>query len=463
MTSDGYPRFRRGAFRLRLTEVALIALAIPGLACAVGAAAAGPPAAHRFSLDDAGRIVSTGSGQPSGAGLLMRRAGAMRSGDVAAVVSDHHGGWYVGGAFQARGGLHNLVHLYRRGEIDRRFRPQPDGGIDALALHQGVLYVGGSFGRLGGRRRVALGAVSAVTGGARRWRPAVRPVPPASRYGVRHQPYVYALAIRGDAIYVGGGLLQAFDLRSARAVQVPRVAEVMAFATRGPTLYFGGAFLSAAGQPRHRLGALDLRTRHLLPFAPAVECDCSNPMLDPLHIPPVDQPLFTGPVPGTPPSLVRALTPALVDDNTWVDALMLVAGRLYLGGNFNSIDGQRRRFIAALNPATGKPDAFAPSIDGPVLALASAGKRVLVGSGYRSFHNQAGEWASAFNAHTGTRVPWRPRPAGPVQALASSGESAYVGGAVVRCRPNDGPCSPDTRRFGPSTHTTDRGKGRHRR
>ena len=70
-------------------------------------------------------------------------------GPVFVVVSDGHGGWFVGGEFSGVGNVlaQNLAHIRPDMTVDSDFRPNPDGhGIFALLLVDDILYVGDKFG-----------------------------------------------------------------------------------------------------------------------------------------------------------------------------------------------------------------------------------------------------------------------------------------------------------------------------
>src|ERR1051326_1918368 len=118
----------------------------------------GPEFGHAVALDPG-----------SGAG---RTAFARIGGTVAAVVSDGDGGWFVGGTLTTAGGLSlgSLVHVRADGSVDASFAPRPRPAsttrpvVRALALANGVLYVGGSFTTIGGVSRTDVAALDPATG-----------------------------------------------------------------------------------------------------------------------------------------------------------------------------------------------------------------------------------------------------------------------------------------------------------
>jgi hypothetical protein len=384
--------------------------------------------AHRLSAaapHAPGRLVWLQGGRP------LRRQPELGGNDVASAISDGRGGWYVGGLFRGPGGLRNLVHIDASGDVDPGFRPDPDLGVDALALRGSTLYVGGYFQQIGGRRRRTLAAVDARTGKATRWAPKapVAPEPPGAAVA---DPLVYALTLSGRTLYVGGRVLAAFDTRTARRLKTPQArGEVMALAVAGHTLYFGGSFDEVAGLPRQNVAAIDARTRRLLPFAPAVACDCEHPIRQgnvyvlPVGVAPPP------PSPPEPPSWIRLQWPAL-DYPSYVDALAVTHGRVYIGGNFNNVNGTQRQFLAAVRTTSGRTTAFAPHIDAPVFALTAGRSGLYAGTGFRD-SIRPGRYAWKVDPTTGATRRWGPHPSGPVQAIVLGRDRAYLGGAPAIC------------------------------
>jgi hypothetical protein len=374
-----------------------------------------------------GRVVSTSGG------VALPTPTRLRGDDVAAVVHDGRGGWYVGGLFTVpSASLRNLVHIARDGSIDPTFAPNPDSGVGALARQGDVLFVGGAFQRIAGHRRKHLAAINLRTARALAWSPRMRGRPPDyPDYDV----YIYDLEVYRSVVYVAGDLLAAFDARTAKLLAVPETLDVMALERIGSTLYLGGRFTAVGDHPRAGLAALRLPTNRVLPFAPEIECTCHPPATP--HDQHVVVPIGSAPLGPTPPRPANSATirwPTLRSPE-YVDALVSKGTRLFLGGNFDSVGGQQRKFLAAVNRTTGRPTGFAPQLDGPVFSLAVAANRVYAGSGFSDPQRHRGRFAWALNGTTGNVLPWRPMPPGPVQAVAIAGRRAYLGGSVVQCPP----------------------------
>ena len=118
----------------------------------------GPPTGH-------GAAISRATGQPD---LAFPEVGG---GAIRAVISDGQDRWYIGGRFTYVGGLWrpNLAHILADKTVDPSFNAtagDPLNLVEALALAQSTLYVGGRFASMGGRTRRGIAAVSAATGRA---------------------------------------------------------------------------------------------------------------------------------------------------------------------------------------------------------------------------------------------------------------------------------------------------------
>lgn len=90
-------------------------------------------------------------------------------GEIKAVISDEHGGWYMGGSFTHVGSQPQarLAHIKAGGQLDP-WNPNPNGTVRALALGKTpgwTLFVGGGFTSPGGGpNRLAAFEVTAATG-----------------------------------------------------------------------------------------------------------------------------------------------------------------------------------------------------------------------------------------------------------------------------------------------------------
>jgi trimeric autotransporter adhesin len=356
-----------------------IALANGRVYLAGGFSYVGPPTGSAVRVDPA-------TGRPSG--RTPRIDGA-----VLAAAPDGAGGFYVGGAFgRIDGAPHGpLAHVLADGTLDPRFNPAPDGPVFALTLAGGRLYVGGAFTSIGGRARNRLAAIDVATGAVD---PAFDANLSSTGIGSTTSPGVSSnsrrYVLRDDCAMYGDGY-----------VVSPR--GVFALAAEGERLYVGGSFDRAGGIPRDNLAALDARTGAL---DPSFDPDAATPGRDPSGT--ARRPDADGPV----------------------LALALAGGRLFLGGDFDSIAGRSRGRIAAVDAATGAVDgSLEVPANGTVRALAVAAGRLFAGGHFTTLGGVSRPRLGAIDLDTGAVGGFDPRPSGSVLALSAADGTLHAGGA----------------------------------
>jgi hypothetical protein len=94
------------------------------------------------------------------------------NGYVNAVARDGAGGWFIGGTFTYVGGQPraNLVHIASDMSV-AAWNPGTNGPVYALAVNGSVVYVGGAFQTVGVEVRNNIAAVDATSGGPTSWNP----------------------------------------------------------------------------------------------------------------------------------------------------------------------------------------------------------------------------------------------------------------------------------------------------
>ncbi|MEW6304485.1 MAG: hypothetical protein AB1705_13490 [Verrucomicrobiota bacterium] len=139
------------------------------------------------------------------------------------------------------------------------WNPNADGSVWALARHNNNIYAGGEFYNIGGASRVLLAGLDSNTGAATPLNPNF-PSP----------AIVNQLLVSGDYLYAGGRFsynlghinLLKCDLTDNSVVPwfPDPLGDVYALALDGNTLYVGGNFTLLGGQSRNCLGAVDTTT-----------------------------------------------------------------------------------------------------------------------------------------------------------------------------------------------------------
>ncbi len=112
------------------------------------------------------------------------------------------------------------------------------------------------------------------------------------------------------------------------------------------------------------------------------------------------------------------------------------AGGYYISGDFTSVDGIGRNYLAHLRADGTLDTTFKPNPNGFVGPLALSGSTLYVGGVFTSIGGASRSCLAALNATTGRALPWAPQPhtvspdtfAASVGAIAVSGSTVYVGG-----------------------------------
>ena len=118
-----------------------------------------------------------------------------------------------------------------------------------------------------------------------------------------------------------------------------------------------------------------------------------------------------------------------------VNALARFGSTLFVGGEFGKIAGQRRARIAALNAHTGRVTAWNAHVVGcadcgpmEVRTLAVSGSTVYFGGSFESVRGQERFGLAAVDARTAAVLAWHPTVIDYTTALTASGPNVYVAG-----------------------------------
>ncbi|MBN2027468.1 MAG: hypothetical protein JW854_11980, partial [Actinobacteria bacterium] len=279
--------------------------------------------------------------------------------------------------------------------------PNASHPVYALALSGSTVYAGGEFTTIGGQTRNYIAALDATvnTNNATAWNP-------NAAY------YVYALAVSGTTVYAGGyftsiggqprnriaALDATVNTNSATAWDPDAQSWVLTLALSGTTIYAGGLFKSIGGETRHNIAAIDT--------------DPASPTY----------------------GQATAWDP---DASGTVYALALSGSTVYAGGQFTSIGGQTRHYIAALDTTTNTNNATAwnPDVDGGIRAIEVSGATVYAGGYFTTVNQgttpQTRNRLAAFDDTSGTTTAWDPDVNDFVQSIALSGSTVFAGGAFT--------------------------------
>ncbi len=321
-------------------------------------------------------------------------------GQILSILPDAAGGWFVGGKFtDSTDRLTNLVHLLADGTVDTGWAPNPDNTVNALALGEGHLYVGGDFTRIANSSRSYLISLDPQSGQTNDW--------PAKGQGS-----VQALALSGDTLYVGGQFsrmnnqtrqrLAALDASTAELKDwEPGLSgggnQVNVLTVEGTLVYVGGDFTTCGTKPRNRIAAVDANTGVANNWNPNASSTSGNAA---------------------------------------VNAIVLSGGKVYVGGSFTSIGGRNRSHLAALNATTGQADAgWDPNPNNTVQFMLITGERLIVGGHFSTIGGLTRPGLASFDLNSGGLENWRvqssslnPNAAVTIRGLAAQNGLLAVGG-----------------------------------
>lgn len=304
---------------------------------------------------------------------------------------------YVGGEFASIGGQErrNTAAIDARTGAVMPWVGNANGAVHTLVVSGEAVHAGGQFTSIGGETRNHLAALDALTGAATSWNPNIT--------GTEQQPnsaWVDAIAVSDTTVYVGGAFgkvggqirsnIAAIDVRTGIAIPWNPDANsvVDAIALSGTTVYAGGRFSKIGGQTRFQLAALDRLTGTATDWNPeptspdyrhgigAIAADGATVYV---------AGGFTS-IGGRARNNIAALdattavaTPWNPDASPWdqyyggsVLSLVVEGNAVYAGGAFKSIGGRYEPYFAALSTTHPTPvalEAFASSVSGGGVSL----------------------------------------------------------------------------------------------
>lgn len=327
-------------------------------------------------------------------------------GSVLTSISDGSGGWFVGGYFEYVGGtkIRNLAHITSDKKLDTSFSPNPDYGVQALALSGSILYVGGFFQNIGGQLRNHLAAIDLSANSVTSWNP-------------NTDGNVYTMAVNGSGatatIYIGGYFtkmggvtrnnLAAVSATGGLASWNPSVTGIgaqvncMTIGTVSgkPALYVAGYFTQINGVARNSFGVLDISTGAV--------------------------------------TLLGIVPTAVLKNGTGAPSIQTMAlskGVLYLGGNVQ-ITGYSGQNLIALDATKASPVGPFPTLDGGVYSIAVADTIIYAGGYFSTVNGLSRPALAAISLKYGLlKDAFDPRPLNneSVTTVSFDGSRLFAGG-----------------------------------
>jgi hypothetical protein len=324
------------------------------------------------------------------------------SGNVAAVVSDGQGGWYIGGSLTAVDNepVENLIHIKADKTLDASFNPAPNAYVRTLVLEGTTLYMAGNFSQVSGQNRNYIAAIDISTNTLLPWNP-------------NANSFVHAIQVVGTTVYVGGEFssiggkslnnLAALNSTTGAATSwVPPVVDndiyTLAVNSATNTIYIGGIFDAVGGLTRTGLAAINI---------------------------------------GTTTGTVISTWVANTNGTGYIYKVTLSGSSLFVAGYFTTINGVARNSVAAVSTTNGGVTTWNANLGSfsTVNTLALSGTTLYIG-GYINQVNLTDRFGiAAVTVNTGALLSWNPNLNSDVTAVAVNGNTVFTGGYFTIAKP----------------------------
>ncbi len=366
---------------------------------------------------------------------------------------------YVGGNMTEVGGQtrYYLATIDKTtGTVNSNFDFALSSGVDGLALSGSNLFIGGEFTLADGVTRNNIAAINPSNGEATTWNP-------------NANDDVYGLLISGENIYVGGKFstiggatrskLAAIDLTSGLATTWdPNVTGgfsrgVDDMVLDGNTLYIGGDFTTIGSDSRTYLGAVSITTGSSTSWNPSL----SGGFNGVYALAQTASSVFAGgdftSVGGDSRSFIAEMSKTTGSSTAWnasasaafsgsVGVITINGSTVYVGGRFSSIGGESRDNLAAVDLDTALATTWAPTGTyagfgmGPLVStIKVANGFAYVGGNFTALGGQTRTGIAAVDTSTGLASVWNPGLvasfSNPVNAVALDGSQVYLGGGFT--------------------------------
>jgi hypothetical protein len=368
---------------------------------------------------------------------------------------------YVGGSFNSIGGNNNAclaaldpatgTALAFHSEVTNSYATT---SVNSLALAEGTLYLGGFFSYVNGQPREHLAAVDATSGDVKEWHPNGQT---GAEFGTR----IDALAIADKILYVGGTFnsignevtdpivrhfIAALDTRknldeSVTSWNPEANGPVTSIAIACDIVYLGGAFTSINGKPRNHIAAVSIYDGTPTDWNPNADNDVLNLTLAGNTVYAGGKFAYIG---GQERMFLAALDRSSGEATLWNPradfgiAGIYASGSSVVAGGVLGPGGKLRQNAAAFSARTGRPLDWSPRVYGSTtlnmaafqgLKTLSAGSNTIYMGGFFSSLNESNRSRlGSVDAITGVVKNWNPGSDGFIERLLVGRNIIYAGG-----------------------------------
>lgn len=341
---------------------------------------------------------------------------------------------FIGGSFGSIGGsVRNNIGAYTTAAALSGFNPNSNGRVLGVAVLGGTLYSAGEFTTIGGASRNYMAALNTTNGTALI---AFNPNLNQKSQSVYIAPNL-DLFFGGDFTTVGGtdrgffasvnptnGTLNSFNPNFSKTVRT--------ISGSGTLVMMGGAFEGLGGTVRSNLLAISTSNGTLYSWNPSPNGPVNALLLN-------GTVLYVGGSYGTIGSQARnslsalglptySLTSWNPNPNGIVNALAYDGTDLFVGGSYGTIGGQTRSNLAAISISTGNATAWIGNTNSTVNSIAQLGSNLYVGGSFTTINSVGRNRAASLLISSGSVGTWNPNLNAIVKSISTNGTDIYVGG-----------------------------------
>lgn len=323
--------------------------------------------------------------------------------------------------------------------------PNGPGAVNAMAVDDDVLYLGGNFTSIEGNNRQHLAAIDLKTGQVLDWK------------ATPNQP-VKGVTVADGVVYIWGSFTTINGMaRNSLAALDAATGAVTAFnptlsfpgipgmqtgtiedvVVQGDTIFLAGYFLSINGQPRLNLGALKTNGS-LLDWHPAT----SSIPINRIHVD-HEQVYCSGPFYEPRNGLLSydRWTAQLTDWDPGPDfpgntfgPLLADEGGIWVSGPFSGLGGNNRPYLGRVDIQAGTLQAWDPGfvfgnpVSVAIRAMVEDDEQLYIGGSIQPAQGAGLKNLGRISSQTGQVDDWSPAPNQPVQALVLHDHHLIVGG-----------------------------------
>lgn len=330
-----------------------------------------------------GNICQVDKGNPSTSVAM-----PMVSGEVSVIVSDKQGGWFIAGEFTEVNNVerNKFAHINSNGEVQPLII-NTNGTILDIYVTDNRIYVAGTFTTINNVSRNYVAALN-HNGSVLPWNPDAN----GSVYKVL--PVENKILMCGSFSSVGGFSRQYLSkVDSSMALPDTWNANISSsvydFIKDDSLIYIAGSFNTVGGVSKTKVAAIRYENASL----------------------------YTG-------------YTTSISTSGAVTKIAMLAGNLYIGGDFTSVNSSSRQNFAVLNKMSGSLLPLNISFQGAIKMVKVFDNDVYVGGAFLSVNNNKDKkHIIRFSAQTGTISNWDPLVSSDVYTIADNGTSVVLGGS----------------------------------